>query len=423
MDRAQGTKKRAAQAKPGASKIKAKGEKIWRYEGKNRANGQLVKGEISAVTETEAKAKLSRRGIYLSSISRQVTKRGKAIKDADITLFARQLATMMKAGLPLLQAFEITAKGHPNASMTKLLMDVRADVEQGASLGSAFAKYPRHFDALFCNLVTAGEAGGVLDSLLDKLATYKEKTQAIRKKVKGALMYPTIVLLVAFCLVVAMMVFVLPAFKTMYEGVGAELPAVTQFVMGISDFFVAWWWLVFSILFGALFGLKFALRSSRELQSRRDALLLRLPIFGDIVRKATIARWARTTATLFTAGVPLVEALDSVGGAAGNMIYVKATRKIQAEISSGGSLTAAMSETGLFPSLLVQMAAIGEESGSLDDMLNKAAEFYEEEVDNAVANLSSMMEPIIMVFLGALVGALLIAMYMPLFTMGDALKG
>lgn len=422
MDRAQKKSKSSPQAKPGASNAKAKGEKIWRYEGKDRANGKLVKGEITAATEADAKVRLSRRGIYVSSISRQAARRGKAIKDADITLFARQLATMMKAGLPLLQAFEITAKGHPNASMSKLLMDVRADIEQGASLGSAFAKYPRYFDALFCNLVAAGEAGGVLDSLLDKLATYKEKTQAIKKKVKGALMYPTIVLIVAFCLVVAMMVFVLPAFKDMYESVGGELPAITQFVMSISDFFVEWWWLVFGILLAAIFAIRAALKSSRELQNRRDALMLRLPVFGDIMRKATIARWARTTATLFTAGVPLVEALDSVGGAAGNSVYVKATRKIQSEISNGGTLTNAMSDSGLFPNLLIQMTAIGEESGSLDDMLNKAAEFYEDEVDGAVANLSSLMEPIIMVFLGFIVGGLLVAMYLPLFSIGEALK-
>lgn len=421
MERVQKKLKNNPQGKSGASNTKTKGEKIWRYEGKDRASGKLVKGEVTAVTEADAKARLSRRGVHVSRVSRQTARRGKSIKDADITLFARQLATMMKAGLPLLQAFEITAKGHPNASMSKLLMDVRADIEQGASLGSAFAKYPRYFDALFCNLVSAGEAGGVLDSLLDKLATYKEKTQAIKKKVKGALMYPSIVLMVAFGLVVAMMMFVLPAFKKMYDGVGGTLPAITQFVMGISDFFVEWWWLVFGILFAVIFAVRTALKNSRDLQDRRDAALLRLPIFGDIVRKAAIARWARTTATLFTAGVPLVEALDSVGGAAGNSVYLKATRKIQAEVSSGGTLTNAMNDTGLFPNLLIQMSAIGEESGSLDEMLNKAAEFYEDEVDGAVENLSSLMEPIIMVFLGVIVGGLLVAMYLPLFTMGDAL--
>ncbi|WP_434779480.1 type II secretion system F family protein [Neisseria sp. Ec49-e6-T10] len=410
--------------KPVQTAVKKKSnDKLWRFDGKDRASGKGVNGEISAVNEAEARQKLARRGVHVTKVQRQQAKRGRKIKDADVTLFSRQLATMMKAGLPLLQAFEIAAKGQANSSMMKLLMDVRGDVEQGMSLGNAFAKHPAQFDQLFCSLVNAGEAGGVLDSLLDKLATYKEKTQAIRKKVKKALTYPVIVLIVAFLLIVAMMVFVLPAFKDMYDGVGATLPWITQFVMDISDFFVAWWWVILIIVFGGGFGLSYAVKHSWSLQQKRDRLLLQLPIFGPIVRKSVVARWARTTATLFTAGVPLVEALNSVAGAAGNILYEKATRKIQQDIKNGISLTTSMTATNLFPNMMVQMASIGEESGSLDDMLNKVAEFLEDEVDQAVDMLSTMMEPIIMVFLGVVVGGLLVAMYLPLFQMGDALKG
>ena len=326
---------------------------------------------------------------------------------------------MMKAGLPVMQAFDIVAKGHSNAAMTRLLMEVRNDIEQGTSMANAFRKHPKYFDDFYCNLVDAGEAGGVLESLLDKLAVYKEKTLAIKKKIKSALTYPIAVVVVAIVLVMIMMMFVLPEFKKVYDGMNAPMPALTQFMMGISDFMVAWGWLVIIIMIAAVAGFIQWHKRSPDLQKRVDGMLLKMPIFGNIVEKGTIARWARTTATLFTAGVPLVEALDSVGGASGNIIYEEATKSIRNQVNQGTSLTTAMSSTDLFPNMVLQMTSIGEESGALDDMLNKAAEFYEEEVDNAVATLSSLMEPIIMVVLGSIIGVILVAMYLPLFNLGN----
>ena len=393
--------------------------KRFSFEGKNLSTEQIVRGEVVAKDEAEARAKLSRRQIKVIQISKMKVSRQKRITQADITVFTRQLATMMKAGLPLMQAFDIVAKGHSNASMTKLLMDIRGDIEQGTSMADAFAKHPKYFDRFYSNLVRAGEAGGVLESLLDKLATYKEKTQAIKKKVKSALTYPAAVLVVAIALVIVMMMFVLPEFGKVYDGMGVALPALTQFMMNISDFFVAYGWLVIIGLIGAVVGFYQWLQRSPKLQKRVDALLLKMPIFGGIVRKATIARWARTTSTLFAAGVPLVETLDSVAGASGNIIYEEATQEIRSKVNQGISLTSGMVATDLFPNMMVQMASIGEESGALDDMLNKAAEFYEDEVDNAVSQLSSLMEPIIMVVLGGIVGVILVAMYLPLFNLGN----
>lgn len=414
--------KAASKTKPGAAAPKRESGKGFSYEGINRANNQKVKGEIIAKTEQEARDKLQRKGVKVVALTKMKRARNKRISAADVTLFARQLATMMKAGLPLLQAFDIVAKGHNNASMTRLLLTIRSDIEQGTSLGDSFAKHPKYFSKLFCNLVSAGEMGGVLDSLLDKLATYMEKTQAIKKKVKGALMYPAIVMVVAIALIMLMMMFVLPAFKKIYEGIGAKLPWLTEQLMAMSDFMVQYGIYIIIAMVVAGYGFVRWVQTSHRMQERVDAVLLRLPIFGPIVRKATIARWARTTATLFTAGVPLVEALESVAGACGNIVYEKATYKIRSEVQQGASLTTSMIATDLFPNMLLQMAAIGEESGSLDDMLNKAAEFYEEEVDNAVDTLSSAMEPIIMVVLGGIVGTILVAMYMPLFMLGDAIK-
>ena len=393
--------------------------KRFSFEGKNLSTEQIVRGEVVAKDEAEARAKLSRRQIKVIQITKMKVSRQKRITQADITVFTRQLATMMKAGLPLMQAFDIVAKGHSNASMTKLLMDIRGDIEQGTSLADAFAKHPKYFDRFYSNLVRAGEAGGVLESLLDKLATYKEKTQAIKKKVKSALTYPAAVLVVAIALVIVMMMFVLPEFGKVYDGMGVALPALTQFMMNISDFFVAYGWLVIIGLIGSVVGFYQWLQRSPKLQKRVDALLLKMPIFGGIVRKATIARWARTTSTLFAAGVPLVETLDSVAGASGNIIYEEATQEIRSKVNQGISLTSGMVATDLFPNMMVQMASIGEESGALDDMLNKAAEFYEDEVDNAVSQLSSLMEPIIMVVLGGIVGVILVAMYLPLFNLGN----
>ena len=391
----------------------------YEFEGRHMESEQIVRGEVVAKDEQDARAKLARRRIKVISLHKKKKVREKKITQGDITVFTRQLSTMMKAGLPVMQAFDIVAKGHSNAAMTKLLMEVRNDIEQGTSMANAFRKHPKYFDNFYCNLVDAGEAGGVLENLLDKLATYMEKTQAIKKKIKSALTYPIAVVVVAIILVIIMMMFVLPEFKKVYDGMNAEMPALTQFMMGISDFMVAYGWIVIIAMIGAVVAFIQWHKRSFELQKRMDGMLLKLPIFGNIVEKGTIARWARTTATLFAAGVPLVEALDSVGGASGNIIYEEATRSIRNQVNQGTSLTTAMGSTDLFPNMVLQMASIGEESGSLDDMLNKAAEFYEEEVDIAVSTLSSLMEPIIMVVLGSIIGVILVSMYLPLFNLGS----
>ncbi len=397
----------------------AKKEKRFIFEGRHSASDKLVNGEVSAFTEEEARKKLAKRGIRPLQITRVKTSSKRKITQEDITVFTRQLSTMIKAGLPLMQAFEIVARGHGNPSMTKMLMEIRGEVEQGSSLSRAFSNHPKYFDRFYCNLVAAGETGGVLESLLDKLAIYKEKTQAIRKKVKTALTYPVSVIAVAIGLVFVMMIFVLPAFKEVYANMGAELPALTQTVMDMSDFFVSYGWMVLIALGFAIYGFLKLKARSIKIQRRMDAILLRMPIFGDIVRKGTIARWGRTTATLIAAGVPLVDVLDSTAGAAGNLIYEEATREIRTRVIQGLSMTSGMRATELFPNMMLQMSSIGEESGSLDDMLNKAAEFYEDEVDNAVGRLSAMMEPIIIVILGLVIGTLLVAMYLPLFNLGN----
>lgn len=397
----------------------AKKEKRFIFEGRHSASDKLVNGEVSAFTEEEARKKLAKLGIRPLQITRVKTSSKRKITQEDITVFTRQLSTMIKAGLPLMQAFEIVARGHGNPSMTEMLMEIRGEVEQGSSLSRAFSNHPKYFDRFYCNLVAAGETGGVLESLLDKLAIYKEKTQAIRKKVKTALTYPVSVIAVAIGLVFVMMIFVLPAFKEVYANMGAELPALTQTVMDMSDFFVSYGWMVLIALGFAIYGFLKLKARSIKIQRRMDAILLRMPIFGDIVRKGTIARWGRTTATLIAAGVPLVDVLDSTAGAAGNLIYEEATREIRTRVIQGLSMTSGMRATELFPNMMLQMSSIGEESGSLDDMLNKAAEFYEDEVDNAVGRLSAMMEPIIIVILGLVIGTLLVAMYLPLFNLGN----
>ncbi|HFC3447411.1 TPA: type 4 pilus assembly protein PilG [Neisseria gonorrhoeae] len=406
-------------AKNGGFSLFAKKEKRFIFEGRHSASDKLVNGEVSAFTEEEARKKLAKRGIRPLQITRVKTSSKRKITQEDITVFTRQLSTMIKAGLPLMQAFEIVARGHGNPSMTEMLMEIRGQVEQGSSLSRAFSNHPKYFDRFYCNLVAAGETGGVLESLLDKLAIYKEKTQAIRKKVKTALTYPVSVIAVAIGLVFVMMIFVLPAFKEVYANMGAELPPLTQTVMDMSDFFVSYGWMVLIALGFAIYGFLKLKARSIKIQRRMDAILLRMPIFGDIVRKGTIARWGRTTATLFAAGVPLVDVLDSTAGAAGNLIYEEATREIRTRVIQGLSMTSGMRATELFPNMMLQMSSIGEESDSLDDMLNKAAEFYEDEVDNAVGRLSAMMEPIIIVILGLVIGTLLVAMYLPLFNLGN----
>lgn len=399
---------------------KATKEVTYSWEGTDK-RGKKIKGDMKATGEAFVKATLRRQGITIQKVRKQSSfSRGSSITDKDITLFTRQLATMMKSGVPLLQAFDIVGKGHNNAMVTKLLGDIKSDVETGSSLSQAFRKYPLYFDNLFCNLINAGEQAGILDSLLDRLATYKEKIQAIKGKIKSALFYPISIMVVAFVITTVIMIFVIPAFKELFSGFGAALPAPTLFVMAISDFFVAYWWAIFGALGGGIWFFFYTWKRSEKMQSTMDRLFLKMPIFGEIIRKATIARFARTLSTMFAAGVPLVEALDSVAGAAGNRVYFDATRKIQSDVSTGTSLTVSMQNTDVFPNMVIQMVAIGEESGALDGMLSKVADFYEGEVDDAVDALSSLMEPIIMVVLGVLIGGLVVAMYLPIFKMGEA---
>jgi type IV pilus assembly protein PilC len=327
---------------------------------------------------------------------------------------------MMKAGVPLLQSFDIVGKGHSNPAVARLLMEIKTDVETGSPLHAAFRKHPLHFDALFCNLVAAGEQAGILETLLDRLATYKEKIQAIKSKIKSALFYPIAILVVAFIITAVIMIFVIPAFKQVFTSFGADLPAPTLFVMAVSDIFVNYWYIIFGAVIGGVWGFLAMWKRSLPVQIFMDRLMLRLPLFGDLVRKSTIARWTRTLSTMFAAGVPLVEALDSVGGAAGNYIYLMATKEIQKKVTGGTSLTAAMQETTVFPSMVIQMVSIGEESGALDAMLGKVADFFEAEVDDSVDALTSLMEPMIMVVLGVLIGGMVIAMYLPIFKIGQA---
>jgi type IV pilus assembly protein PilC len=389
------------------------------WEGKDK-KGKIIKGEIRASGEAVVNATLRRQGITVTKVKKQSSFASKGkITEKDITLFTRQLATMMKAGVPLLQAFDIVGKGHSNPEVARLLGDIKADVETGSSLSASFRKYPLYFDNLFCNLVGAGEQAGILDTLLDRLATYKEKILAIKGKIKSALVYPVSILVVAFVITAVIMIFVIPAFKELFSGFGADLPAPTVIVMGISDVFVEWWWAIFGSIGLGLWFFFYTWKRSEKMQNTMDRMLLQAPIFGDLIRKATIARFARTLSTMFAAGVPLVEALDSVAGASGNRVYYEATKRIQSEISTGTSLTVAMQNVQVFPNMVLQMTAIGEESGALDSMLSKVADFYEAEVDDAVAAISSLMEPVIMVVLGVLIGGLVIAMYMPIFKMGQ----
>lgn len=391
---------------------------VFEWEGKDR-NGKTVRGETRAGGENQVLAALRRQGIVPGKIKKRRTTSGKRIKPKDIAIFTRQLATMMKAGVPLLQAFDIVGRGNPNPSVTKLLNDIRTDVETGTSLSAAFRKHPLYFDTLYCNLIEAGEAAGILEELLDRLALYMEKTEGIKSKIKSALMYPIAVLVVAFVVVAVIMIFVVPSFKEMFTNFGADLPGPTLVVIAISEFFVDYWYIIFGGIGGGVYFFMQAWRRNEGVQRFMDRVLLKMPIFGTLVEKSVIARWTRTMATMFAAGVPLVEALDSVGGAAGNSVYGLATEKIQQEVSTGTSLTTAMTNSGVFPSMVLQMCAIGEESGSIDHMLGKAADFYEAEVDDMVAGLSSLMEPIIIVILGTIIGGIVVAMYLPIFKLGQ----
>ena len=479
-------------------------EIVFSWEGKDK-QGKVVRGEMRAGGQAVVNATLRRQGILVTKVRKQrIGRRGK-VSEKDVALFTRQLATMMKAGVPLLQSFEIVTKGAANPAVAKLLNEIKLEVETGSPLAVAFRKHPLHFDALYCNLVQAGEQAGILENLLDRLATYKEKILAIKSKIKSALFYPVAIIAVAFIIVAVIMIFVIPAFKQVFTSFGADLPAPTLLVMSISDWFVAYWYIIFPAIGGAIYGfleswkrslavqvfmdrtmLKLPLfgdlvkkssiarwtrtlstmfaagvplvealesvggaagnhvymvanwfiifpiligsvwgfleawKRSEKVQIFMDRLMLKLPVFGDLVRKSCIARWTRTLSTMFAAGVPLVEALESVGGAAGNYVYKVATAQIRQEVSTGTSLTVAMQNSGVFPSMVIQMCSIGEETGALDAMLGKVADFYEQEVDDAVAALASLMEPMIMVVLGTLIGGMVIAMYLPIFKLGQA---
>jgi len=391
---------------------------VFEWEGKDR-NGKVVRGEIRAGGEAMVSATLRRQGILVNKVKKRRTSGGKAIKQKDIAVFTRQLATMMRAGVPLLQSFDIVARGSTNPRLTRMLNDIRQDVETGTSLSSAFRKQPMYFDALYCNLVEAGETGGILEALLDRLAVYQEKTVAIKNKIKSALTYPIAVGVVAFIVVAVIMIFVVPAFEDVFKSFGADLPAPTLMVIAMSKFFVAWWWVMFPAIFGGVYFFMQSWRRSVKMQKTMDRLMLKIPVFGDLLYKSAVARWTRTLSTMFAAGVPLVEALDSVGGASGNAVFAEATEKIQRDVSTGASLTTSMQSTGIFPTMVLQMAAIGEESGSLDHMLSKSAEFYEDEVDEAVKALSSLMEPFIIVILGTIIGGIVVSMYLPIFKLGQ----
>ncbi|MDR1855054.1 MAG: type II secretion system F family protein [Azoarcus sp.] len=390
---------------------------LYIWEGRDKT-GKVVRGEMRAASDSVVKVSLRRQGVTVSKVKKQAMSRGHKVNDKDIALFTRQLATMMRSGVPLLQAFDIGIKGSGNPGLARLLNEVRSEVEMGSSLSQGFAKFPVHFDKLFCNLVAAGEQAGILDGILDRLATYKEKILAIKGKIKSALFYPAAVIAVSMIVVAVIMIWVVPTFKDVFASFGAELPGPTLMVIAISDFFVSYWWLIFGILIGVGVGTVMFYKRSLPMQIAVDRLTLKLPVVGEIVRKATIARWARTLSTMFSAGVPLVEALDSVGGASGNHLYQVATRDIQNEVSTGTSLNMAMQNSGMFPTMVVQMVSIGEEAGQLDNMLGKVADFYDREVDDAVAAMSTLLEPLIMVFLGVVIGGLVVAMYLPIFKLG-----
>jgi type IV pilus assembly protein PilC len=399
-----------------AAKIK---EFNYLWEGRDK-HGKVIKGEMRAGGEAVVNVTLRRQGIVVTKVKQRRIGKGGKVTEKDVTLFTRQMATMMKAGVPLLQSFDIVGKGHSNPAVSRLLMEIKTEVETGSALAAAFRKHPLHFDALFCNLVQAGEQAGILETLLERLATYKEKILAIKSKIKSAMFYPLAIIVVAFVITAVIMIFVIPAFKQVFTSFGADLPAPTLFVMAVSDTFVKYWYLIFGAVGGGVYGFFALWKRSVPVQIYMDRLMLKIPVFGDLVRKSTIARWTRTLSTMFAAGVPLVEALESVGGASGNYVYQAATKEIQKKVSTGTSLTTAMQEANVFPSMVIQMVSIGEESGALDSMLSKVADFFEAEVDDAVEALSSLMEPMIMVVLGVLIGGMVIAMYLPIFKIGQA---
>ena len=396
---------------------------IWQGIDKNRKKSG---GVIPAKNELIAKTELRRQGYLVTKIKKKpipfFSARMKAITPNDIAIFSRQLATMLAAGIPLVQSFDIIGKGHENPSMQILLLAIKANIENGDSLAEALKKNPLYFDELFCNLVYAGEHAGILDTLLDKIATYKEKTESMKKKIKKALTYPIAVIVVAFIVTTILLLFVVPVFEDMFKNFGADLPAFTRMVVTMSQWFKEWWWIVLGVIITSIYTFGYFKKRSTTFNHFLDAMLLKMPVVGIILRKSAIARFSRTLSTMSAAGVPLVDALQSVAGACGNIKYAEAVLKMREEVATGQRLQLAMMQTNLFPHMVQQMVAIGEESGSMDAMLAKIADFYEEEVDNLVDNLSSLMEPIIMVILGVLIGGLIVAMYLPIFKMGAAVN-
>ncbi len=393
---------------------------VW--EGTDQ-RGARMQGELSARTELVARAELRRQGIRVVKIRKKplalFSARQKKITTKDIAIFSRQLATMLSSGVPLVQAFEIVGRGHENPSMQDLLLKIKSDIEGGIPLAEALGRHPLYFDALFCNLVQAGEQAGVLETLLHKIAEYKEKTESIKAKIKKALTYPAAVIVVAVVVTAILLIFVVPQFEELFKGFGADLPAFTRMVVDLSKFVQEWWYVVLGLTIAVVYVLIQLKKRSEKFNQMIDRMALRVPVVGEIIHKAAIARFARTLATMSTAGVPLVEALESVSGATGNFVYANAVLQMREDVSSGSQLQQCMRQTALFPNMVVQMVAIGEEAGSLDNMLAKVADFYEEEVDNAVDSLSSLIEPMIMAILGVVVGGLVIAMYLPIFKLGS----
>jgi len=407
-----------------AQKQKKIEKKPYLWQGKNK-EGRILKGEIHATSIDLVKAELRKQGIVPKTVKKKSAgllgrSKGKAITAADISIFSRQMATMMKAGVPLVQSFDITAGGHSNKNMSELIYQIKGDVEAGGTFADAISKHPLYFDDLFCNLVEAGEQSGALETLLEKVATYKEKTEALKAKIKKALVYPVSVLIVAFVVSAILLIFVVPIFAEMFSSFGSDLPAFTQFVVGISDFVVEWWWVIFGGIAGTIFGISNFYKRSKKFRNFLDKTYLKTPVVGNLVLTSSVARFSRTLSTMFAAGVPLVEALDSVAGASGNNEYAKAILTIRDDLASGLQLQSSLQAfPELFPNMVVQMVSIGEESGALDEMLAKVADFYEAEVDNAVDSLTTLMEPLIMSFLAVVIGGLVIAMYLPIFKMGQ----
>ncbi len=395
---------------------------MFAWEGMDR-NGKRVKGEMSGQSDALVKAQLRRQGVNPLKVRKKPKplfgSSGKKITTKDITVFSRQLATMMSSGVPLVQSFEIVGRGHENKSMQDLILGIKADVEAGGALNEALGKHPQQFNELYINLVTAGEQSGILEDILHKLATYMEKTEALKSKIKGAMFYPIAVIVVAFVITCILMIFVIPQFQELFAGFGADLPALTMFVISLSKWFQANWFFLIGGIVGVIVGIIQLMKRSIRFAHFVDRLLLKIPVLGDILNKSAIARFSRTLSTMFAAGTPLVEAMTSVAGACGNIVYYEATMAMRDEIATGTQVQAAMRNTGIFPNMVVQMVAIGEESGALDQMLGKVADWYEQEVDDAVESLTSLLEPIIMSVLGVLIGGLVVAMYLPIFKMGQ----